>query len=254
MKFPAADDFFLTQNTVNQLTDAEASQSTDFLQVVKAFENTTYQSMYVIDYLKQGFDYVSDNRLFLCGRTPEEIVAMGYEFYIHHAPTKDQELLLKINEVGFKFYDGIPVADRKQYSITYDFHLITAEKRKILVNHKYTPIFLTDEGKIWKALCIFSLSNNTEAGNIQIQRQGSNIIYEYDEVGEVWKTREKVNLSSRETEILMYASQGLSIYEIGDKMCIAPDTVKFHRKKLFEKLEVPNISQAIAVATSYKLI
>lgn len=254
MKSPTATDFLLTQNIVHELTDADAEQARDFLQVVKAFENTTYQSMYVIDYMKQGFDYVSDNRLFLCGHTPEEFLAMGYEFYIRHTPLEDQQLLLKINEVGFKFYEQIPKEERRLYSITYDFHLITAQKRKILVNHKYTPLFLTSEGLIWKALCLFSLSNNSKSGNIQIQRQGSNIIHVYDGLRNIWKAKEKVSLNARETEILMYASQGLSINDIADKMCVAPDTIKFHRKKLFEKLEVPNISQAIAVATSYKLI
>ncbi|MBA5246266.1 helix-turn-helix transcriptional regulator [Marnyiella aurantia] len=251
---PKTEDFFIPQNTVTRLSEEEAAQSLNFLQVIKAVENTTYQSMYVIDYLKKGFDYVSDNRLFLCGHTPEEFVAMGYDFYMKHVPQEDLELLLKINEAGFKFYEKTPLEERRHYSITYDFHLIMGDNRKVLVNHKYTPLFLTNEGQIWKALCLFSLSNKSSAGNVQIQRQGSNMIWVYNEAEDGWESREKVCLTSRETEILVFASQGLSVSEIAAKMCVTSDTVKFHHKNLFEKLEVVNISQAVAVATSYKLV
>lgn len=72
--------------------------------------------------------------------------------------------------------------------------------------------------------------------------------------GDLFGSRKKVRLTNRETEIRVFASQCLSANEITAKMCVTSDTVKFHRKNLFEKLEVVNISQAVAVATSYKLV
>ena len=41
---------------------------------------------------------------------------------------------------------------------------------------------------------------------------------------------------------------------MAEPMCVSPDTVKFHRRKLFEKLEVTNISEAIIYTTNNKLI
>ena len=42
--------------------------------------------------------------------------------------------------------------------------------------------------------------------------------------------------------------------EMANKLCIAIDTIKFYKRKLFEKLEVKNITEAIAFVTNYKLL
>ena len=69
-----------------------------------------------------------------------------------------------------------------------------------------------------------------------------------------WRKEEKTELSSREKEILSYSVRGFTINDMADSMFVSPDTVKFHRRKLFEKLEVSNISEAIVYATNNKLI
>ena len=62
------------------------------------------------------------------------------------------------------------------------------------------------------------------------------------------KTEKKTVLSKRELEILQLYSRGLTINEIAETIFVSPNTVKFHRKKLFEKLEVGTITEAIAYA------
>ena len=42
--------------------------------------------------------------------------------------------------------------------------------------------------------------------------------------------------------------------EISDQLCLAVDTIKFYKRKLFEKLEVKNIAEALSFATNYKLL
>ncbi len=246
--------FFSSKNTVNKLTEQETDQTYNYLEAVKALSRTTYNSIYVIDYEKKGFEYVSDNPLFLCGHTAEEVKDMGYEFYFKYVPEKDLELLLKINTIGFDFYEKIPLEERKAHTISYDFLLKNTEGKSILINQRLTPIFLNNEGKIWKALCIVSLSNKPNSGNITIYKNGSDKIFEYDLNGDYWKTQEKIKLSDREKEILHYSIRSYAIKDIAEKLFISPDTVKFHRKKLFEKLEVSNISEAITCATNNNLI
>ena len=246
--------FFSSKNTVTNLTETEIQQANKYIEAVKAFSRTTYSSLYVIDYEKKGFDYVSDNPLFLCGHTPEEVKEMGYEFYFKYVPQEDLELLLKINTVGFDLYETKPIQERKDYTISYDFHLKTKEGKSILINQKLTPMFLTEDGKVWKALCVVSLSTKSKSGNITVYKNGSNTTQQYDLSGNYWKTLEKAKLTEREKEILQYSIRGYAIKEIADKLFISPDTVKFHRKKLFERLEVTNISEAISFATNNKLL
>ncbi|WP_445711095.1 response regulator transcription factor [Flavobacterium sp.] len=248
------DGFFSFKNTVNNISDDEQKQTENYLEPIKALSRTTYNSIYVIDYQKKGFDYVSDNPLFLCGHTGEEVTEMGYLFYFKYVIKKDLDLLLKVNEVGFEFYEKIPVEDRKFYTISYDFHLKNQEGKTILINQKLTPLFLTNDGKIWKAICIVSLSNEHDSGNIRIFKKGDNKIFRYDLEGDFWKSEGKIELSEREKEVLSFSIRGFTINEIAEAIFVSPDTVKFHRKKLFDKLGVNNISEAVAYATNNKLI
>lgn len=251
---PKTEDFFSYRNTVKDISDNEFKQTANYLEPIKAFARTTNQSIYIIDYKEKGFEYVSENPLFLCGHTAKEVQEMGYEFYLKYAPEKDQDLLLKINTIGFDFYDKIHVEQRKDYTISYDFHLKNKEGKSILMNQKLTPLFLTDDGKIWKAMCVISLAVASDAGNIRIYKKGDNTIFKYNLEDECWVSSQSITLSNREKEILQLSSRGFTITEIAEEIFLSPDTIKFHRKKLFEKLEVSNISEAIAQTTNNRLI
>jgi len=248
------DDFFSLLNKVDNVSEEDQKQAVNYLESIDAFARTTYKSLYVIDYEKQGFDYVSDNPLFLCGNTAKEVKKMGYAFYFKHVVESDLELLLKINTLGFEYYERVPVQERKDYTISYDFHLVNKKGEKTLINHKMTPLFMTSEGKLWKAIAIVSLSSESESGNIKVTNRKNNKVVTYDLKGDFWKETELVKLTSREKEILKHSTRGLTINEIAEAIFVSPDTIKFHRKKLFEKLGVTNISEAITYATNNKLL
>ncbi|MEQ8475840.1 LuxR C-terminal-related transcriptional regulator [Fulvivirga sp.] len=246
--------FFSSNNTVRNVTETDAAQLANYLEGIAAFARATNRSIYVIDYEKKGFEYVSDNPLFLSGHTAQEVLEMGYGFYFKNVPAEDLEMLLKINAAGFEYYEQIPLEERKEHTIAYDFFLKTAEGKPILINQKLTPIFLTENGKIWKALCIVSLSTAQQSGNVTIHKHGSNTTVAYDLEKNYWKTLDKIELSDREKEIIQFSIRGYAINEIAEKLFISPDTVKFHRKKMFEKMDVANISEAISYATVNKLV
>lgn len=246
--------FFNKNNTIQHISDDDTEQLQHYLTVAEAFSRLTYKSIYIIDYQTQSFEYVSDNPLFLCGLSSQEVKDLGYEFYFRNVKKEDLDLLLKINQVGFQFYEKIPTDERKNYSISYDFHLINEQGNPILINHKLTPIFLNKEGKIWKAMCLVALSSQPKAGNICISKQGSNEIWKYNITTNVLEKEQKVQLKKRETEILKWASRGLSISEMATKLFLSPDTIKFHRRKIFEKIGVQNIAEALAYAKMNKMI
>ena len=74
--------------------------------------------------------------------------------------------------------------------------------------------------------------------------QGNSVFpYEQDEV----KTDPLLaSLTSRELEILEILSQGHSNRKIASKFEISTNTVKFHLKNLYEKVQVDNRTQAVA--------
>lgn len=238
---------------MNKVSDEIVLQNLDYLETVKTFSRITNKSIYIVDYQSKGFDFVSENPLFLCGHSAEDVQKMGYDFYLKHVPEEDLQLLLTINTVGFDFYESIPLEERKKYIISYDFQLVQADGRKVLINQKLTPLFLTEDGKIWKALCFVSLSSASSPGNIRIYKDGENKMFSYNLKDTCWVASEKVTLTNREKEIIQYSIKNASIKEIAETLFVSPDTVKFHRKKLFEKLEVSNISEAVSYVISDRI-
>lgn len=244
----------LTKNNVQTVSEEDHLQQKDYLEAVRSFARLTYESIYVIDYETMSFEYVSQNPLFLCGYTAEEVLNLGYEFYFKNVPENDLELLTLINEAGFDFFQTLHGDEKKLYSITYDFHLVNKEGKYILINHKLTPLFLTSDKKMWKAMCIVSLSHHKCAGNIRIYKQGSDEIWELDTENSIWRKSEKPKLTKREEEILRLHAQGLTINQIAERIFVAPDTVKYYRRRIFERLNASNMVEALSYAVNSKII
>lgn len=63
--------------------------------------------------------------------------------------------------------------------------------------------------------------------------------------------RQGPSLTVRERQVLEYVAAGLSNRESGDRLFITENTVKYHMKRILEKLQVENRAQAIAWASRH---
>ncbi|OJU22586.1 MAG: helix-turn-helix transcriptional regulator [Sphingobacteriales bacterium 41-5] len=248
------EDFFTPINLKGIIPEKDYQVMPGYISAADAFARTTYRSIYLADYFQRKFLYVSDNPLFLCGLTSEQVKDLGFSFYLQQVPRSDLELLLEINTAGFHFFERIPFDERMDYVVSYDFHLTQTSGKNLLINHKLTPLLLDEKGQMWVSLCIVSLSARKEAGNIEIRKKGSPIIFEFDRAKKVWHKNEKTKLNEREKEILLLSAQGLTTNEIAKEVYLSVDAIKFHRKNIFEKLSVDNITEAIMHSVSYSII
>jgi DNA-binding NarL/FixJ family response regulator len=66
--------------------------------------------------------------------------------------------------------------------------------------------------------------------------------------------QEKSNLSKRETEILQFLVNGYSYKMIAGELKVSLDTVRFHIKKIYDKLHVHSATEAVSKAIKNKLI
>lgn len=247
------DAFFIPDNEVKLPEELDYSLADEYIRSAEAFFRSTYQSVYIIDYFKQNFLYVSPNPMFLCGLTPEQMMKLGYRFYLEYVPEEEQKLLTDLNEAGFSFYYTIPVNERKDWYISYDFHILNVGK-KILINHKLTPLALTSDGRIWLALCVVSASTHRTPGHIGMHRIGTPDYFEYNRNTRRWDKRQMPTLTDGEKAVLTLSIQGYTMSEIADRIYLSPDTIKKYRQRIFEKLDVRNISEAIVAATNNKLL
>jgi DNA-binding NarL/FixJ family response regulator len=66
--------------------------------------------------------------------------------------------------------------------------------------------------------------------------------------------QKEYHLSPKETEVLKHLSAGLSYKMIADEMGISYFTVNNHIKKIYEKLQVHSLGEAVALAHKQKLL
>lgn len=246
-------DFFTAVNMVDNIPVNHDHIISTLINTVQAMARVSYQGVYLIDYFSQSFLYVSDNPLFLCGHSAEEVKELGYRFYLQHVPKEEQNMLVELNSNGFKFFDRHNTKDRQKCYMTYNFHLQYGRK-KILVTHKITPVLLNDKGQTWIALCTVSLSVHKTPGHVQFHIEGSHRFWNYSFSSHKWEEKQGITLTNDEKDVLILSAEGFSTSEIAETICKSLDSVKYYRRRLFEKLEVGNITEAVSRATIYKLI
>lgn len=249
----AMDKFFIRENRVEGISENDYKKTELIISSLKAYARLTYNSIYVIDYYRKNFLYVSDNPIFLCGYRPDKVKEMGFQFYLNNVPTEELSMLLEINKAGFEFFNKTSVEERLKLFISYDFH-ISNSYNLTLINHKLTPIVLDGNGNIWLAFCVVSLSSNRESGNIEVHKDGCQEYWIYSMHKHQWEKQSCIRLTNREKEILLLSAQGLSENDIYNKIYISTATIKFHKKSIFNKLCVRNIQSAIIAASNKKLI
>lgn len=216
-----------------------------YFKALDAVSRISVQGLYVIDYFRKGFIYVSDHSLFLCGYTAREVLKMGYSFYEKVVPPEDLEMLLEINHMGFDLFYRTPAEVRKDVTISYDFRITHKNRLTTMINHKLTPVQFSSDGDIWLALCMVNPSFREKSGNVLISMNGLVQRYSYSFDSRKWKKTETISLTPREKDILQLAIQGCSNEDIARQIFVEVDTIKFHKKNIFRKLDVKNISEAI---------
>ncbi|MDE6696131.1 MAG: helix-turn-helix transcriptional regulator [Muribaculaceae bacterium] len=245
--------FFNSYNKPEGISSEDYARADCYVQAADAISKITYESVYIIDYFKKDFLYVSSNPLFLCGLSPKKVKELGYSFYTTQVPEEEVELLLKINAIGFRFFNNHPAEERYRFSISYDFH-IRKNDEYILINHKLTPLAMDGYGHMWLALCFVSISNHDKPGNIEVRKLGQSYYWKYDLDLDRWLSVPSLKLTDGEKEVLLLSARGLTVEEIAARVHRAKDSIKSRRKSIFDKLNVKSISEAIAFATNYKLI
>ncbi|WP_267406625.1 MULTISPECIES: LuxR C-terminal-related transcriptional regulator [unclassified Chryseobacterium] len=225
-----------------------------YLNVLQAIGKNIFGSIYIVDLETQKIEFISEKLFLFSGLKSSEVEKLGYKFFRKYAKKEDITILKKVHTEGFKFYECLNEEEKKSHTITYDFHIKNADSRDILVNHKITPVEISEEGNISKIVCIASYSLHKTAGNICVTSNTSDSYWRYNLDTEKWTEEYKITLKMREIEIIRLYLQGLTIDEIAKQLYVSPNTIKFHRSKLFEKIGVNNITEALSYIVSNNLI
>ncbi|MDR2962999.1 MAG: LuxR C-terminal-related transcriptional regulator [Bacteroidales bacterium] len=207
-------------------------------------------STFIIDFAQQGFLHVSPHPLFLLGYSQQEVMNMGYNFYKEILLPEDFHKHLQINKIGFGIFNTLALEDRKSAHFAYSFYVKHKSGRKILINHKFTPLRFALDGSLWLAICFVRNSPYKEPGDVVFSTNKGSKHFRYN-----WDTHKMTeyyleNLTPREQEILHLSMRGYNEHQIAEELHCRVQTIKNHRQKIIQKMGVHNLSNAITMFSS----
>lgn len=226
------------------------------LDTIVAVARLTYESFYIVDYHRMNFLYVSENPFFLCAHSVEEVKQMGFEFYYRHIAEEELPNFIRVHQACFSFIREVKIPDRSNYVSSINLHLQRpGSQSELLIHLQETPLVLSENGNVWLTLCQVSLPASGRNDETRLFSSRANRSWGFNKLdGRFHEDHSRLILSDIERQILHFASRGLSSKEIGAKLYRSAETVRSHKKELFDKLQVSNIAEAVGVAISRKLL
>lgn len=246
-------DLFSHSNSEEIIHFLEHLQNNFMLNVVKAFARSAYQCVFVIDYSTKSFLHVSNNIVHICGENATKILNLGCNFYNDYVVMDDLKMLQDVRNSVVENFKNIPLGDRLQYIISFDFY-VKNKNQKRLIHHKMTPVCLTDDGDISKVLCLISLASGQQSGNVFAKKYGSDIYYDYNLLSHKWLQKNEIVLSRMEYLTLALSAQGFAMHDISRLICKSVDSVKSYKRALFDRMNVSNVTEALAFAQNHFLM
>ena len=98
-----------------------------------------------------------------------------------------------------------------------------------------------------------SLSTKTQDIYSYMELKDTGERFEYDFEKDDYVPVEKINLTETEKKVLLLNSRGFTEQEMADKMYISNNTIKTHKRNIFEKTNTKNFSEAFVYAYTHQL-
>jgi len=228
-----------------------ADQNTSFPQI--SFDDLTNSIIstgpfyyYIIDFHDMSISNVSPSIYEIHGLNPEtvtfnDILSIGHP--------EDTDFIVKAEAaVASFFYKNIGADKLLKYKVNYCLRGLLKNGAYALFNHQALMLTLDPSGKFGKSLNIHTridhLTNFNTYKFSLIGLNGEPSFMNMD-VGMDDHSKNAMRFSKREIDIIKHIAEGLSSYEIGEKLFISEQTVQKHRKNILEKSECKNTAQLI---------
>lgn len=124
---------------------------------------------------------------------------------------------------------------------------------KLYITQKFTPITLRSDGSVKLGMFTISHSNKAEINCFIITQTNKRFQFDFSE-GRFVNIGLNITLSIVEKAILHRAKMGMTNEEIAQNLYISVNTVKTHRMRIFRKLHVETITEALTVAANCHLM
>lgn len=205
----------------------------------------------VIDFSDHKLVYRSKNLLFVDLALESDVQRESCNPFWSLMDQKDYELMMVVDKVYESLVKELKNDEKCNHTFVMNYH-IWFRKQKRAVTQKFTPLKIRADGTLWLGLFMMTISPNNSCRKIAVLGKGFKYLYDLSK-RKFLPYNEFVGLTLLEKAILLRAAEGLSTKQIANDLCKSVNTIKTHKERLFAKLNVNSMNEALALISSYNL-
>lgn len=224
------------------------------LNLENSFSNLFYEFIFIANIRTYDVTYVSPySKLFKKvpafgqdeAKLPQIVEAVSGKSGVSALPIISDVIATECKNAG---KDGKP-----NVSFVTDLPMIINEGRTN-ASYRISPLDYSASGELARAVVVVGLSAGKLKRKILEIDSTTDLRRVYDMDMRVWADLKANLLTPIEKSVLWLSAQGLSVDVIAESLNKSKDAVKSVRKRIFSKLGVDNIVEAIAEAATYRYI
>lgn len=225
---------------------------TDYMsRIIDVASKLTNTSMLLYDFEKRSVIHKSEKLLYMDEATICDIQRESSNPYWSLVTPADLDVLFDVEKAYFNILKSFSSEQQLKHTLVINFNILLKQKEQT-VTQKFSPLKLQQAGT--PSLGLLSV---TQTANETCERAaifGNGFRYAYDSQSRSFVLfSTKLQLTLIEKAIISLASRGLSTELIAKELYRSPNTIKTHKKRLFEKLKVSTIAEAIMLVDNYNL-
>ena len=238
----------------SQFSDEPESESfiCAMLNAVSSYERITGSSCLVIDFDKHQLLYKTTQMLYFdeaCLNDKQRDCENPYWSLVKEDILSN--LLLLRNNYPLNGHT-MENEDYKTHVCTIDYP-ITIRGRDFFINQKFTPLVMRSDGITKIGLFVFNPSTRTEMECFIIAQSGMRWRFNF-QTGQFHSYDLNKTLSIVEKLIIQRMRKGMTNEQIADNLNLSVPTIKTHRMRIFKKLNVKTMSEALTLIGNYHLL
>lgn len=232
------------------LTDKDALKT--LIQAVDASSRINCLSCMIIDFDTHDLIYRSEQLAYIDEASTKDVRRVCANPYWSLISEETLDQLLAIRNNYLLPGNELSREDYAQHVCTIDYP-ISLRNHELFITQKFTPLTMRSDGITRTGLFTINYSNKRQIESSIIAGSGKRFRFDF--------TQRKfieydlgLTLSLVEKAILHRARMGMTSREIAESLYISENTVKTHRMRIFKKLHVESITEALAVIGNYQLM
>lgn len=207
----------------------------------------------IFDLNRKQHLFYSINFVELLGYKLKEIEINGQEFLDNKIHPSDKITLFQNGISVLKLFSNFSADEKKNYKLINEYRILNAQNKFVRVIEQHQTLELDQLGNLWLSISIIDFSPNQEKfEGVRSQllnfRTGTVVPFQNTNY------KPRIELTSREKEILKLVKQGFLSKEISETLSISVHTVNTHRQRFLKKLKANNSMEAMIFATKLGLL